>query len=168
MKVLKIIVNIYIFFFILIKIISTTSLPKCCQGSESFGVNIYSLGTSCSDMINCCPSGTLCTKKGNCIRNKKIKRKLKKYKNKKEEDINKIEPEKEKKQKKSFNGPVRINWKSLNGCLLDSKSKEPIIKEIIDNYKNNKEKDAMKIVFSELKKENPVIIECLNKQEHLK
>ena len=42
--------------------------------------------------------------------------------------------EKEKKQKKSFNGPVRINWKSLNGCLLDSKSKEPIIKEIIEVF----------------------------------
>ena len=171
-------INIIFIFLILIKLISLKSLslqPKCCLGSESFGINEYSLGMSCLDMITCCPSGTYCNKEGKCIKNKikKIKRKIKK----KKEIINddeikpiKIEPEiikKEEKEKKGFNGPVRINWKTLTKCLKDSKSKEPIIQEILDSYKNNNENEAMKKVFSELKKNSPIIIDCLNKQEHL-
>ena len=126
-------------------------------------------------MITCCPSGTYCNKEGKCIKNKikKIKRKIKKKKEIiNDDEINpiKIEPEiikKEEKEKKGFNGPVRINWKTLTKCLKDSKSKEPIIQEILDSYKNNNENEAMKKVFSELKKNSPIIIDCLNKQEHL-
>ena len=173
MKSLKFILNIYTFFSILTKIILSTPsslLPKCCLGSESLGVNSYSLGMSCSDMISCCPSGTYCNKEGNCVKNKnkKIKRKIKKNRKNKENEIeaDKIEDKKEKK-KPSFSGPVRINWKTLTKCLEESKSKEPIIKEILDDYKKNKESDAMRKVFSELKKNSPIIVECLNKQEHL-
>ena len=126
-------------------------------------------------MITCCPSGTYCNKEGKCIKNKikKIKRKIKEKKEIiNDDDIKpiKIEPEiikKEEKEKKGFNGPVRINWKTLTKCLKESKSKEPIIKEILDSYKNNNENEAMKKVFSELKKNSPIIIDCLNKQEHL-
>ena len=172
MKTLKLILNIYTFFSLLIKIISlpvSNLLPKCCIGSESLGVNLYSLGMSCSDMINCCPSGTYCYKDGKCVKNKKIKRKIKKNKNN-NIHATKIEPEiikKEEKPKPSFSGPVRINWKTFTKCLIDSKSKDPIIKEILDDYKKKKETNAMKKVFSELKKNSPLIIECLNKQEHL-
>ena len=175
MKVLKFVLNIYTFFSILINIISSPRSdiqPKCCSGSESFGVNIYSLGTSCSDMINCCPSNSRCTKEGKCLKNKtkKLKRKIKKNKNIEEVNAIRIEPEivkKEEKPKKGFNGPVKINWKTLTKCLIQSKSKEPIIQEILESYKNKNESDAMKKVFSELKKGSPIIIECLNKQEHL-
>ena len=173
MKSLKFILNIYTFFSILTKIILSTQsnlLPKCCLGSESFGVNSYSLGTSCSDMINCCPSGTYCNIGGKCVKNKnkKIKRKIKKNRKNKENETeaDKIETKKEKK-KPSFSGPVRINWKTLTKCLEESKSKEPIIKEILEDYKKNKESEAMRKVFSELKKNSPIIVECLNKQEHL-
>ena len=177
METLKLIFIIYTFFSITINIIASSSsniLPKCCIGSESFGVNSYSLGMSCLDMVNCCPSGTYCVKEGKCVknRNKKMKRKIKKSKIKKNNDDiaePKIEAETDKKEEKPkrFNGPVRINWKTLNQCLIESKSKEPIIKEILDDYKKKKESDAMKKVFSELKKNSPIIIECLNKQEHL-
>ena len=123
-------------------------------------------------MINCCPSETYCNKGGKCVKNKnkKIKRKIKKIRKNKENEIedNKIETKKEKEKKKpSFSGPVRINWKTLTKCLEESKSKEPIIKEILDDYKKNKESETMRKVFSELKKNSPIIVECLNKQEHL-
>ena len=176
MKSLKFILNIYTFFSLLTTIIlsrPTNLLPKCCSGSESFGVNSYSLGTSCSNMITCCPSGTFC-REGKCVKNlfKKIKRRIKKNRKNKDNEIEskKIEPDigkKEEKKKPSFSGPVRINWKTLTKCLIDSKSKEPIIKEILDDYQKNKESNAMKKVFSELKKNSPIIVECLNKQEHL-
>ena len=176
MKDLKLILNIYIFYYIFLTLISLSSsniLPKCCLGSENFGINIFSLGTSCSDKINCCPSGTHCDKKGNCIKNKsrKKKRKIKKIKDKQNNEVEaiRIEPEIVKKETKpkKFSGPVRINWKTFTRCLKESKSDDPIIKEILENYKKKKENDAMKIVFSELKKESPLIVECLNKQEHL-
>ena len=179
MKEINIILNIYTFLIILNKIISSKISyiqPKCCVGSESFGLNEFSLGTSCSNMITCCPSGTHCNNEGICIKNKlkKAKRKIRKKKdiNNEEDEIKpiRIEPEivkKEEKQKKGFSGPVRINWKTLTKCLIKSKSKEPIIQEILDNYENNKESEAMKKVFSELKKNSPIIIDCLNKQEHL-
>ena len=121
-------------------------------------------------MINCCPSGTDCNKEGKCVKNKykKIKRKIKKNRKNKENEVeaDKLEPKKEKK-KPNFSGPVRINWKTLTKCLGESKFKEPIIKEILDDYKKNKESEAMRKVFSELKKNSPIIVECLNKQEHL-
>ena len=181
MKVEKLFLNIFLYFSIMIKLISASSslLPKCCLGSENFGVNIYSLGVSCADMINCCSSGLICNKEGKCVKNevKKNKRKITRKKNK-EEKINnnidepiKIEPEyiqKEKpKPKKGFSGPVRINKETLTKCLKESKSNDPIIKEILDDYKKDKESEAMKKVFSELKKNSPIIVECLNNQEHL-
>ena len=46
--------------------------PKCCMGTETFGIGLYSRGMSCSDMINCCPFNTFCSN-GACISNNKKK-----------------------------------------------------------------------------------------------
>ena len=51
--------------------------------------------------------------------------------------------------------------------MTDSKSKEAIILDILNTYKKGKEGDAMKKVFAELKNNNPIIVDCLNNQEHL-
>ncbi len=175
MKILNLRLNIYALFLSLINILLTKSkfLQKSCLGTEAFSLNIYSLGTSCKDMINCCPTGTSCTKDGKCIKkkNKNKKRKLSKKRNNKDniEPI-KIEPEyvkKEEKNKPGFKGPVRINWETLTKCLDESGNNEPTVKNIIKYYKSKKESDAMKIVFEELKKNSPIIVDCLNKQEHL-
>ena len=70
-------------------------------------------------------------------------------------------------RKPAFNGPVKINWKTFTKCLKEKDSKEQIIQDIISDYKKKKEGNAMKKVYTELKKENPIIIDCLNNQEHL-
>ncbi len=173
--------NILIIFITLSIIISkkTNIKPKCCIGTEDFGIGLYSTGVSCSDMINCCPSGYVCSS-GKCISIKrKRRRKIKNYRNYEENEIKKedngptikdgdevIKPMKiEKKQ--AFNGPVKINWKTLTECLKESGSKDQVIKDIINDYKKKQESKAMKKVFEELKNNNPLIIECLNKEEHL-
>jgi hypothetical protein len=187
---MKILINIFYFYILLtlIDIILTKKnkslKPKCCKGSENFGIGLYSRGVSCSDMINCCPSGYLCSS-GKCIpinKNKRGKRrKISKYKNNEDkkdnnENIDKepefmkgdeiIKPVKIEK-KPTFTGPVKINWETFTKCLTDSGSKEQYVKDIIREYKKKKESSAMKIVFSELKKNTPLIIDCLNNQEHL-
>ena len=160
-------IYIYIFISILIEI-SSNILPKCCIGSEDFGINKYSLGTSCSNKKTCCPPGTYCYKE-KCVLNKykRKKRKISRKKNNNDDievhEINK----KEVKPTKTFNGPVRIDWKTFTKCLSKSKSKETNILEILNKYKKGKENEAMRIVFSELKDKNPIIIDCLNNQEHL-
>ena len=170
--------------FILLGIILSKKVnpkPKCCKGSENFGINLYSTGVSCSDMINCCPSGSICSS-GKCILIKKRRRKrsIKSYKNYEEKDKLKeedngpyikdgdkiIKPTKIE-RKPTFSGPVKINWETFTKCLKDSGSQEQIIKDIINDYKNKKESNAMKKVFAELKKSTPLIVDCLNKQEHL-
>ena len=176
--------NIYIFFIFvdvtLLKKLNPKSKPKCCIGTENFGINLYSTGVSCSDMINCCPSGSICSF-GKCILiNKKRRRRITRSKKdfekknindkdegptfKKGDEI--IKPIKIEKQP-TFSGPVKINWKTFTKCLKESGSKEQVILDIISDYKNKKENNAMKKVFSELKNKSPLIIECLNKQEHL-
>ena len=158
---------IYILISILIEI-SSNILPKCCIGSEDFGINKYSLGTSCSNKKTCCLSGTYCYK-DKCVSNKykRKKRKLSRKKNK-DDDIDTHEiKKKEVKQTKTFSGPVRIDWKTFSKCLTKSKSNEPNILEILNKYKKGKESEAMKIVFSELKDNNQIIVDCLNNQEHL-
>ena len=155
---------IYIFISILIEI-SSNILPKCCLGSEDFGINKYSLGTSCSNKKTCCPSGTYCYKE-KCVMNK-YKRKKRKLSRKRNDNDDKDAHEIKKKETKTFSGPVRIDWKTLTKCLTKSKSNEKNILEILNNYKKGKESDAMKIVFSELKNNNPIIVDCLNNQEHL-
>ena len=176
-------------FFVIFELISTKKAkhkPKCCIGTETFGIGLYSTGMSCSDMINCCPSNTFCSS-GKCIRNNMKKRKItKKWKNYEEhskpnnnnnrngnddgpifrngDEI--IKPTKIE-RKPTFSGPVKINWKTFSKCLIDSKSEEQVIKDIIEDYKKKKEGAAMKKVFAELKKNSPIIIDCLNSQEHL-
>ena len=176
--------NLFII-FILIGIIISKKIkpkPKCCIGSENFGINLYSTGVSCSDMINCCPSGSICSS-GRCVLiNKKRRRKktIKAYKNYEEKDNSKKEEDgpyikqgdeiikpKKIERKPSFNGPVKINWETFTKCLKDSNSQEQIVKDIIKDYKDKKESNAIKKVFAELKKNTPLIVECLNKQEHL-
>ena len=164
----------------LLKKVNPELKSKCCIGSENFGVNLYSTGVSCSDMINCCPSGSICSY-GKCtLINKKRKRRIIRNKKgfekktinnenegptiKKGDEI--IKPKKIERQP-TFSGPVKINWKTFTECLKDSGSKEQIILDIISDYNNKKENNAMKKVFSELKKNSPLIIECLNKEEHL-
>ena len=181
--------NLYLF-FVIFELISTKKAknkPKCCIGTENFGIGLFSTGMSCSDMINCCPSGTFCSS-GKCIlRNKNKKRRItRKWKNYEEKSNSKgnnnnydndegptfkygdeiIKPTKIE-RKPTFSGPVKINWKTFSQCLIDSNSEEQVIKDIIKDYKRKKEGDAMKKVFTELKKSNPIIIECLNSQEHL-
>ena len=181
--------NLYLFLVIL-GLISTKKAknkPKCCIGTETFGIGLYSTGMSCSDMINCCPSGTFCFS-GKCIlRNKNKKRKItKNWKNYEEHSKPKnnnnkgsdddgptfkygdevIKPTKIE-RKPTFTGPVKVNWKTFSKCLIDSNSEEQVIKDIIKDYKRKKEGDAMKKVFAELKKNSPIIIDCLNAQEHL-
>ena len=172
-----------IFEIILTKKVKPKHQQKCCLGTETFGIGLYSTGMSCSDMINCCPSNHFCFS-GKCIsRNNKKRRKItrnwKNYQEKKSNKDNKdddgpeirngdetIKPIKIE-RKPTFNGPVKINWKTFTQCLKDSKSEEKVIKDIINDYKKNKESDAMKKVFTELKKNSPIIIDCLNNQEHL-
>ena len=181
--------NLYLF-FVIFELISTKKAknkPKCCIGTENFGIGLFSTGMSCSDMINCCPSGTFCSS-GKCIlRNKNKKRRItRKWKNYEEKSNSKgnnnkndndegptfkygdeiIKPTKIE-RKPTFSGPVKINWKTFSQCLIDSNSEEQVIKDIIKDYKRKKESDAMKKVFAELKKSSPIIIECLNSQEHL-
>ena len=186
MKFLTTIVYLYILFNIINVILSkkTKRKPKCCIGTEEFGIGLYSTGMSCSDMINCCPSGSFCSS-GKCVlmnnkraRRRKISKNYKNYEEKKEIKINKdegplikdgdeiIKPIKIEK-KPTFSGPVKINWKTFTQCLKDSGSEDPIIKDIINDYKKKKESNAMKKVFDELKKNTPIIVECLNQQEHL-
>ena len=62
---------------------------------------------------------------------------------------------------------MKINWETFTKCLKDSGSEEQFVKDIISDYKKKKENSAMKTVFSELKKNTPLIIDCLNNQEHL-
>ena len=181
-----------IYFYILLNIIDIiltkeikSIKPKCCVGSENFGIGLYSSGVSCSDMINCCPSNSRCYS-GKCIpinSNKKGRRRKisKKHKNSEEkksigqnteegpefrsgdEIIKPVKIE----RKPTFSGPVKINWETFTKCLKDSGSEEQFVKDIISDYKKKKENSAMKTVFSELKKNTPLIIDCLNNQEHL-
>ena len=172
--------NFFIILSVLVIISSKRNKkPKCCVGTEDFGIGLYSTGVSCSDMINCCPSGSSCSS-GKCISIKRKRRKrIRNYKNYEESEIKKVDngpvikegdelikPLKIEK-KPSFNGPVKINWKTLTECLKESGSKDQVIKDIINDYKQKQESKAMKKVFSELKNNNPLIIECLNKEEHL-
>ena len=185
MKLLINILNLYILFIIINIILSKRpkKKPKCCIGSENFGINLYSTGMSCSNMINCCPSGSICSS-GKCIlikdkkRRRRISRNYKNYEEKgrikdgKEsgpEIINGDEVIKPIKIEKTptFNGPVKINWNTFTECLKDSGSEEQVIKDIISDYKKKQESNAMRKVFSELKKNSPIIVDCLNKQEHL-
>ena len=178
MKILFRIINLLIInnLFQLIYSHKNNPSPKCCKGSENFGIGLYISGTSCSDMITCCPSGTYCSS-GKC-KKRKIKRIRKSHNN---DDISKpkdeegptikvgdeiIKPQKLE-RKPVFKGPVKINWETFTSCLEKSGSKEKIILDIIQDYKNKKESDAMRKVFSELKNDSPLIIDCLNNQEHL-
>ena len=187
MKLLKNFLTIFIF-LIFSNVISPKkerNKPKCCIGSENFGIGLYSTGESCIDMINCCPSGSICSS-GKCISKNNRKRRRRKisknniYKEEKGNNLDNndggpkikngdeiIKPIKIE-RKPTFNGPVKINWKTFTQCLKDSDSKDQIIKDIISDYNKNQESNAMKKVFAELKKNTPLIIECLNKQEHLK
>ena len=184
MKLLINILNLYILFTIINIILSkkVKNKPKSCIGTENFGINLYSTGMSCSDMINCCPSGTICSS-GKCILIKKKRRRRisRNYKNYEEKE--KIKDRKESgpeiingdevikpikiEKRPTFNGPVKINWKTFTECLKDSGSEEQVIKDIINDYKKKQESNAMKKVFNELKKNTPLIVDCLNKQEHL-
>ena len=170
---------------------------KSCAGTGPNDYFFNYNGMSCADMIHCCPSDYYCVLGHCFPRDKsKLKRRNKtsshnhssqQYRNEKIEINNKkkqkqkkiearkieaerIEPikiEKEEAKKPLFKGPVKINWKTFNQCLIDSNSEEEVIKEIIKDYKKKKESDAMKKVFTELKKNSPTIINCLNKQEKL-
>ncbi len=104
-----------------------------------------------------------------CVLNKysRKKRKLSRKKNYDKDDEVKEIKKKEIQPTKKFTGPVRVDWKTLTKCLTDSKSKEAIILDILNTYKKGKEGDAMKKVFAELKNNNPIIVHCLNNQEHL-
>ena len=185
MKLFTNILNFYIIFIIINIVLTKKSKnkPKCCIGTENFGIGLYSTGMSCSDMITCCPSGSTCSS-GKCIlmkykrRRRKIRRNYKNYeeksKGKDEKDSGPeikngdeiIKPIKIERTP-TFNGPVKINWETFTKCLADSGSKEQVVKDIISDYKKKQESSAMKKVFGELKKNSPLIIECLNKQEHL-
>ena len=169
MNSLKLILYIYTFLSILIDQIVSDIPPKCCKGSEDFGVNKYNLGTSCSNKIICCPPGMYCYDNRKCVLNKysRKKRKISRKKNYDKDDEVKEIKKKEIQPTKKFTGPVRIDWKTLTKCLTDSKSKEAIILDILNTYKKGKEGDAMKKVFAELKNNNPIIVDCLNNQEHL-
>ena len=186
---MKFMINFF-YFYIFLTIIdiiltkkSKSIKPKCCIGSENFGIGLFSRGISCSDMINCCPSGSRCSS-GKCIpinnnkkgKRRKISKKQKNYEEKSNENIEKgpefrkgdeiIKPVKIE-RKPTFSGPVKINWVTFTKCLKDSGSEEQFVKDIISEYKKKKESSAMKIVVGELKKNTPLIIECLNNQEHL-
>ena len=187
MIILKNILTIFLNFSFLNVILSKEigNKPKCCIGSENFGIGLYSSGESCIDMINCCPSGAICSS-GRCIfkNNKKRRRKISKnYRTKEKKEINlednndkgpiikngeEIIKPKKIERKPTFNGPVKINWKTFTECLKDRGPEDQIAKEIINDYNKKQESSAMKKVFAELKKNTPLIIECLNQQEHLK
>ena len=51
-------------------------------------------------------------------------------------------------KKPSFNGSVKINWKTFSQYLINSKSEEKIIKDIINDYKNKKESDSIKKILT--------------------
>ena len=61
-------IDLFIIFIIIGIILSKkrNPKPKCCKGSENFGINLYSTGVSYSDMINCFPSDSICSS-GRCI-----------------------------------------------------------------------------------------------------
>ena len=167
---------------------------KSCAGTGPNDYFINYNGMSCADMIHCCSSEYYCVL-GHCIPKDKSKLKRRnqtnshnysskqfreetvvvdnKQKQKKKpkkiegEKIKPIKIEREKAKKPVFKGPVKINWKTFSQCLIDSNSDEKVIKEIVNDYKKKKESDAMKKVFTQLKNNSEVVINCLNKQEKL-
>lgn len=38
----------------------------CSMGSGKYGCCPYENGVCCSDLLHCCPSGTVCTSQGTC------------------------------------------------------------------------------------------------------
>ena len=174
--------NLYLFLVIfeLISSKKTKNKPKCCIGTETFGIGLFSTGMSCSDMINCCPSGTFCSS-GKCIlRNKNKKRKItRNWKNYEEKSNSKnnnkkndnddgptfkvgdeiIKPTKIE-RKPTFSGPVKINWKTFSQCFIDSKSEEQVIKDIIKDYKRKKESSSVRFPMRNLKRAKALLCRC--------